>query len=117
MVVESKTHPGAQAQEESIARSSTLYPTLITRVAQEFYTTHNHDPRGGYYSHAMVYSPNVVVFHDDQGGWVKPLVVDVLMSAPVNAGVVRQTLRGRMGGESEEQKIAQTMEEHMARIL
>ena len=65
----------------------------------------------------MVHSPNVVVFRDDQGGWVEPLVVDVLTSAAVNAGVVRQTLRGRMGGESEEQRIAQAMEERMARIL
>lgn len=109
---------GAQAQEESIARSSTLYPTLMTRVAQEFYTTHNRDPKGGYYSHAMIYSPNVVVFRDDQGGWVEPLAVDVLTSAAVNAGVVRQTLRGRLAGQREvEARISATMEERMARIL
>ena len=35
---------GAQAQEESIARSSTLHPTLCTHVAQEFYRLHNDDP-------------------------------------------------------------------------
>lgn len=90
----------------------------MTRVAQEFYTTHNRDPKGGYYSHAMIYSPNVVVFRDDQGGWVEPLAVDVLTSAAVNAGVVRQTLRGRLAGQGDEEaRITATMEERMARIL
>ncbi|CAL1711777.1 unnamed protein product [Somion occarium] len=108
---------GAQAQEESIARSSTLYPTLMTRVAQSFYTLHNKDQKGGYYSHAMIYSPGVLVFRDDQGGWVEPLKIDVLTCAAVNAGVVRQTLFGRLAAAAEEVKIARVMKERMARIL
>lgn len=108
---------GAQAQEESIARSSTLYPTLMTSVAQEFYTIHKRDPKGGYYSHAMIYSPGVTVFRDDQGGWVEPMQVDVLTSPAVNAGVVRRTLNGRVGGQSEEDRIARAMKERMGRIL
>lgn len=108
---------GAQAQEESIARSSTLYPTLMTRVAQEFYTLHNRDPKGGYYSHAMIYSPGVLVLRDDQGGWLEPLTIDVLTSAAVNAGVVRQTLKGRVAGPAEEERIARVMKERMGRIL
>ncbi|OSC98446.1 hypothetical protein PYCCODRAFT_1454428 [Trametes coccinea BRFM310] len=108
---------GAQAQEESIARSSTLYPTLMTRTSQEFYTLHNRDPKGGYYSHAMIYSPGVTVFRDDHGGWVEPFQVDVLTSPAVNAGVVRETLHGRVAGDSVEGKIAQVMRERMARIL
>ena len=93
---------GAQAQEESIARSSTLYPTLMTRVAQSFYTLHNQNPKNGYYSHAMIYSPGVVVFRDDQGGWVEPLKVDVLTCAAVNAGVVRQAISNITKAEKEE---------------
>ncbi|KAH9949296.1 hypothetical protein B0H21DRAFT_147488 [Amylocystis lapponica] len=108
---------GAQAQEESIARSSTLYPTLMTRTAQAFYTLHNRDAKGGYYSHAMVYSPGVVVFRDDSGGWVEPVEVDVLTSAAVNAGIARQTLHGRVGGAAEEGRIEKAMRERMARIL
>ena len=108
---------GAQAQEESIARSSTLYPTLMTAVAQAFYTLHNRDPKGGYYSHAMVYSPNVVVFRDDQGGWVAPLRVEVLTSPAVNAGVVRRALKGGADAQGEEDKIRRTMKERMGRIL
>ncbi|KAI0919240.1 hypothetical protein AcV5_002205 [Taiwanofungus camphoratus] len=108
---------GAQAQEESIARSSTLYPTLMTRVAQAFYTLHNRDAKGGYYSHAMIFSPGVTVFRDDSGGWVEPMEVDVITSAAVNAGVARQTLHGRVAGAAEEGRIEKAMRERMARIL
>ncbi|KAI0330434.1 hypothetical protein GY45DRAFT_754853 [Cubamyces sp. BRFM 1775] len=108
---------GAQAQEESIARSSTLYPTLMTRIAQAFYTLHNRDPKGGYYSHAMIYSPGVTVFRNDAGDWVEPLQVDVLTSPAVNAGVVRNSLHGRVAGAAVEDKIEQVMRERMARIL
>ncbi|EKM53644.1 uncharacterized protein PHACADRAFT_260111 [Phanerochaete carnosa HHB-10118-sp] len=107
---------GSKAQEESIARSSTLYPTLMTRVAQEFYTLHNRDQKKGYYSHAMIYSPGVLVFRDDQGGWLEPLAIDVLTSAAVNAGVVR-SFKGSDAGPAEEEKIAKAMKERMGRIL
>lgn len=108
---------GAQAQEESIARSSTLYPTLLTRVAQTFYTLHNGNQKGGYYSHAMIYSPGVLIIRDDTGGWVEPLKVDVLTCAAVNAGVARGTLHGKVAGAAEEVKIEKAMKERMARIL
>ena len=108
---------GAQAQEESIARSSTFYPTLLTSTAQKFYTLHNRDAKDGYYSHAMIYSPEVVVFRDDDGGWVEPLAIDVLTSPAVNAGVVRKSLRGRLAVQAEEDRIERVMKERMARIL
>ncbi|KAI0669409.1 hypothetical protein C8Q78DRAFT_176051 [Trametes maxima] len=108
---------GAQAQEESIARSSTLYPTLMTRTAQAFYTLHNRDPKGGYYSHAMIYSPGVTVVRNDSGDWVTPFQVEVLTSPAVNAGVVRNTLHGRVAGPGVEDRIEQAMRERMSRIL
>ena len=108
---------GAQAQEESIARSSTLYPTLMTRTAQAFYTLHNRDAKGGYYTHAMIYSPGVTVVRDDSGEWVEPYQIDVLTSPAVNAGVARKTLFGRVAGPGVEDKIEQVMKERMARIL
>lgn len=40
----------------------------------------------------MVYSPNVVLIRNDKGEWKKPVKVDVLTSAAVNAGEVRQNL-------------------------
>jgi uncharacterized protein (TIGR02452 family) len=77
---------------------------------------HKRDAKGGYYSHAMIYSPGVVVFRDDSGGWTTPLQVDVLTSPAVNAGAVRQNFRG---GDAEEleAKIEETMRERMARVL
>ncbi|KAI1788340.1 hypothetical protein LXA43DRAFT_1025924 [Ganoderma leucocontextum] len=103
---------GAQAQEESIARSSTVYPTFMTRTAQAFYTLHNRDPKAGYYSHAMIYSPGVTVFRDDGGDWIAPYLVDVLTSPAVNAGVVRKVASAGI-----EDKIEEAMKERMGRIL
>ena len=108
---------GAQAQEESIARSSTLYPTLMTSTAQNFYTLHNKDAKGGFYSHAMVYSPEVVVFRDDGGGWQEPFAVDVLTSPAVNAGVVRKSPWAKSNKKGTEEKIEMIMKERMGRIL
>jgi len=102
---------GAQAQEESLARSSTLYPSLMTNTAQRFYSSHKRDPKHGYYSHAMIYAPNVIFFRDDDGGWTKPLTADVLVSAAVNAGEVRRAGKGPEG------RIEAVMKERMGRLL
>ncbi|KAG5654659.1 hypothetical protein H0H81_009907 [Sphagnurus paluster] len=108
---------GARAQEESIARSSTLYPTLMTDTAQRFYTLHKHNKKDGYYTHAMIYSPGVVLFRDDDGGWEEPVEVDVVTSPAVNAGVVRKSLMGRLAAKGTEEKIERIMKERMGRIL
>jgi uncharacterized protein (TIGR02452 family) len=108
---------GAQAQEESIARSSNLYPTLLTKTSEKFYTLHNHDTKGGYYSHAMIYSPGVLIFRDDDGGWMEPLEVDVLTSPAVNAGVVRKTVHGKLMPQATEERIKKVMVERMSRVL
>ncbi|EMD33227.1 hypothetical protein CERSUDRAFT_118268 [Gelatoporia subvermispora B] len=108
---------GAQAQEESIARSSTLYPSLMTPTAQEFYILHKRNNKGGYYSHAMVYSPRVTIFRNDNGTFAEPLDADVLTSPAVNAGAVKQTLHYRVSPALQEQNIEKTMMERMARIL
>lgn len=107
---------GASAQEESIARSSTLYPTLMTATAQQFYTAHNRDAKHGYYSHAMIYSPAVLLIRDDRGAWLEPLAVDVLTSPAVNAGTVRQYQREK-GEDVDETPIVLVMKERMARLL
>lgn len=53
---------GAQAQEESLARSSSLYITLTqARITSGFYNYHRHGERG-VYSHRMIYSPRVAIF-------------------------------------------------------
>jgi uncharacterized protein (TIGR02452 family) len=109
---------GAQAQEESIARSSTLYPTLMTSTAQNFYTLHNKDPKGGFYSHAIIYSPDVLIIRDDRGVWIAPVQVDIITSPAVNAGVVRKNVKDNdKAGAGAEEAIEKAMKERMARIL
>jgi uncharacterized protein (TIGR02452 family) len=65
----------------------------------------------------MIYSPGVIFFRDDDGGWTEPLEADVLVSAAVNAGVARNSLHGRVAGKGEEVKIEAAMKERMARVL
>ncbi|KAJ7758748.1 hypothetical protein B0H16DRAFT_1370463 [Mycena metata] len=103
---------GASAQEESIARSSTLYASLMTPTAQQFYTLHSGDARDGFYTHAMVYSPRVVIFRTDDGASAVPMEVDVLTSPAVYAALVRKHSEG-----DPEAEITRVMRERMARIL
>jgi len=107
---------GAQAQEEALARASTLYASLVTPTATQFYDLHKGDRRGGFYSHAMIFSPSVVVLRDDAGGWVPPYQIEVVTCAAVNAGVVRE----RAGNGTDPDtgaRIEGVMRERMARIL
>lgn len=108
---------GAQAQEESIARSSTLYPSLMIDTAQRFYKLHLRDRQGGFYHHAMIYTPSVVIFRNDSGEWMTPFEVDVLTSAAVNAGDVRKKNSGHADRAKLENIIESTMKERMGRIL
>ena len=69
---------GCQTQEESLARSSTLYPSLMTDTTPKFYR-HRKDLQGGFYYHAMIYSRGIVILKDDKGDWVSPFEVNILM--------------------------------------
>ncbi|KAI0785817.1 hypothetical protein C8Q75DRAFT_799952 [Abortiporus biennis] len=101
---------GSRAQEESLARSSTLYPSLTTEIASPYYKTHRRDPRSGLYSHAMVYSPSVTFIRNDEGEWVEPWDADILTSPAVNAGVAQR--KPEVGAQVED-----VMRERMSRIL
>ncbi|MFI6482063.1 TIGR02452 family protein [Nonomuraea sp. NPDC050663] len=73
---------GAQAQEESLARASSLYLSL--REARAFYAAH---PRGSslLYTDAVAYSPDVRVFKDDEGRLLaEPYRMAVITSAAPN---------------------------------
>ena len=87
----------------------------MTKNAERFYRSHKKDPKEGYYSHAMIYSPGVLFIRDDKGEWQSPLEVDVVTSAGVNAGVVKRYLRERKS--EDESGIYAAMKERMARIL
>ena len=53
---------GSYAQEESICRCSTLYPSLLTKAALDGFYRYPHDWRA---SDTCVYSPDVVIVRDD----------------------------------------------------
>ena len=79
---------GAQAQEESLARSSALYPSLL--AAEEFYV-HHRQHRGPLYSDRVIYSPRVPVFRDDRGSLLPEAypVSFLTAAAPNRTAIVR----------------------------
>lgn len=90
---------GAQAQEESIARSSSLYPSIVQM--DEMYAF-NKSHRTYLYSDYMIYSPGVVVFRDDALNLLQsPYQIDVVTSPAVNVGAIRQNKPQEMKGVEE----------------
>ena len=78
---------GAQAQEESVARSSALYPCL--RAAGDFYAFHRAHVELTY-TDRVIYSPAVPVFRDDKATLLtKPYPVTFLTSAAPNLSAIR----------------------------
>ena len=77
---------GANAQEESLVRSSGLYPCL-NRFEQEMYAPHWANPSGTY-THCMIESPGVTVFKDDEGAEVPPYTVLFVSSPAPNTSVL-----------------------------
>ncbi|ANF97355.1 TIGR02452 family protein [Paenibacillus bovis] len=79
---------GSQAQEESLARSSSLYPAIVQM--EEMYK-HNRQEKSCLYSDYMIYSPDVTIFREDQGQLRdQPYQVSMITAPAVNAGVVRE---------------------------
>lgn len=79
---------GSQAQEESLARSSGLYPCISQM--KEIYD-YNRSHKTCLYSDYMIYSPKVPFFRSDDGRLLnQPFHVSVITAPAVNAGVVRE---------------------------
>ncbi|MDF1697553.1 MAG: TIGR02452 family protein [Saprospiraceae bacterium] len=79
---------GSQAQEESIARSTGLYPCQIQCNA--YYET-NRNTKSCIYTDYMIYSPNVPIFKDEEGHNLEELTSCSIITAPaVNTGVVKR---------------------------
>ena len=58
------TH-GSSAQEESLCRCSTLYPTLTQSAMWKQYYFVNRTDKNVLHTDACIYSPNVIIFKDD----------------------------------------------------
>lgn len=77
---------GAQAQEECLARSSGLYPCLLTQCS---YYERNRANRSPIYLDLLIHSPNVPFIRDDEGAlYDEPVVASVITCPAPNRGAV-----------------------------
>lgn len=101
---------GSSAQEESLARSSALYP-CIKQKNKMYEKNRKYD--SALYLDYMIYSPQVPVFREDSGSLLdNPYQVSMITAPAVNAGVVRS----RECKENEE-KIEEKMKYRIEKIL
>jgi len=79
---------GSQAQEESLARATGLYPCQLK--AENYYKTNRKFSSCLYTGH-IIYSPNVPILKDEKGQLLDELVFSSMITAPaVNAGAVQR---------------------------
>ena len=90
---------GSQAQEESIARSTGLYPCQME--SWEYYEV-NRKTKTCLYTDYMIYSPKVPIIREEEGQFMEELMTVSILTAPaVNAGIVR-TREGKKAQQIEE---------------
>jgi len=78
---------GSQAQEESLARNSALYPSL--QKCPQYYAYHRQQNKSLLYSDHMIYSPDCPVFRLDNGELLdEPYCIDFITSAAPNRGAL-----------------------------
>jgi uncharacterized protein (TIGR02452 family) len=79
---------GAQAQEESLARSSALYPCQLTH--EDHYQRNRHQ-KSLLYLDLALWSPLVPLFRNDDGAWLPaPVLASVITCAAPNAGALNR---------------------------
>ncbi len=100
---------GSGAQEESLARSSALYPCI--KQMNEMYNA-NKNYGSSLYLDYMIYSPDVPVFRRDNGEFLNsPYKMSFITAPAVNAGAVK-------ANEPENvDKISPTMKQRIEKIL
>jgi len=100
---------GAMAQEESLALSSALYPTLTKHFEMYEY---NRGRSTYLYSDCMIYSPDVAVFRNDDGELTNDfLTLSFVTSPAVNIGAMKNN-------RPEEMELAEAaMLQRMDRVL
>lgn len=97
---------GSRAQEESLARSSGLYPCIVPHA--EMYDA-NRRCGSCLYTDYMIWSPDVPVFRDDEDQLLEePYTVSMLTVPAVNDGAVRG---------SDRESIESTMWRRMLKLL
>ncbi|MFE6075119.1 TIGR02452 family protein [Paenibacillus sp. NPDC057886] len=100
---------GSQAQEESLARATGLYP-CIAQMGEMY--DYNRKQRSCMYSDYMIYSPAVPVIRDDEDRLLDKYNLSAFITAPaVNAGVVRERK------DADDQQIESVMKGRIRYIL
>lgn len=103
---------GANAQEESIARSSSLYSSIAQDKFLTSYYAFNRKDKLCLYSDRIIYSPNVTIFKDDAGtSLTEPYTSNIVTSPAPNAGIVRKR------HQDANRLVKETMTERIRRIL
>jgi len=99
---------GARAQEEYLARSTTLYATLQNStmyLRKDFHTN-------PFYDDYVIYSPDVVVFRDDNGELMENYYFCSMLTSPaVQANAVRYYMPDK------EPEVAMVMEKRILKLL
>lgn len=107
---------GAQAQEESIARSSALYPCLM-RHFNAFFVPNRH-ARSGAYTHDFIYSPAVPVLRDNGGVLLpRPYLADFVTAAAPNRGVMRGGDAAREAEEALQERALRVLDAFASRAV
>ncbi|MBR2566113.1 MAG: TIGR02452 family protein [Paenibacillus sp.] len=100
---------GSQAQEESLARATGLYPCIVQM--QEMYE-YNRKQRSCLYSDYMIYSPDVPVIRDDHDRLLDQCYTTSFITASaVNAGVVKER------NEATDEEIKSVMKQRIRYVL
>lgn len=109
---------GTVAQEETIARSSTLYSSLITPQCRSYYDENKRtrDPR---YNDAMIWSPGCLIFRNDVGNRLSnPYTVDIVTcAAPNYRGVLESGKFEGDGGTVLKQEIRELFRQRAYKVL
>lgn len=101
---------GASAQEESLARSSSLYASLTKDWTMYEY---NRSQTSFLYSDYMIYSPNTVFWFDDEGATLaQPILADVITSPAPNKGAMLHRER-----PNEIQEIDEVFSQRIKKVL
>ncbi len=100
---------GSQAQEESIARASGLYPALLKST--DYYEV-NRNVKSCFYTDYMIYTPETPIFKNENGKNMEKLVCASVITAPaVNAGVVKHREPERV------EEIVKVMKRRISKVL
>jgi len=108
---------GSIAQEETIARASALYHTLVEHPEYYEENKRSQGDNIGLYKDYAIYSPDVPIFRNDRTEWLEePYKTSVLTSPAPNRGAIADFYKDEIPNEIEE-KIVKAFYRRMVQVL